>query len=53
MWGELDNLLIAPDIKPVTIGKRLGQTEHNENKGNFYFEKLDFKKKQVKYRRII
>lgn len=32
--------MIAPDIKPVTMGKRLRQTEDNENKGNFYFEKL-------------
>ena len=40
MWGELDKLLIAPDIRLVTMGKRFMQTNDNENKGNFYFEKL-------------
>lgn len=40
MRGELDKLLIAPDIRLVTMGKRFMQTNDNENKGNFYFEKL-------------
>lgn len=40
MWAESDKLWIAPDIKPVTMGR---QTEENENKGNFYFEKLALK----------